>query len=279
MHDAIIPPSRVRLYVPDLVSCPRSDRGMPAVRFMLSWRRHVGSVTLYLALLLSTQPARAVDVGVMELYQQGQYEIAATRGLLQLLAEPWNHALRFVVADRLQRGGKYDDAASQFQALEGTPYAQSAALRLNVLRSLQRAPKSAPPAPTLVATPQKIVAPMPAAAPEATPAPQPPPLAAVQAQPVAAAATPDAKPEPAQQQRCDTDSAQDSGAPNSQGLPLAAGETLEGELPLVISGELVLAAQQVEGSPARPVQLLDQDQDLLLHSVPTLRSAPCQERP
>lgn len=79
----------------------------------------------------SVQPNRTVE----NFYQAQNYEEAAKVGLAQLLNEPWNHDLRFLVADSLQRLGKFDEAAVQFESLEGTPLAQQATLRLNALRS------------------------------------------------------------------------------------------------------------------------------------------------
>ena len=81
------------------------------------------------------------------LYQQGQFEAAGARGLNELLNEPWNHELRFLVADSLQRSGKFEEAASQFETLEGTPYAASATLRMNALRPNQPARQLAASAP------------------------------------------------------------------------------------------------------------------------------------
>ncbi len=96
---------------------------------------------LSVALLLSCNAAYAIDTEydpngkVAQLYQAQQYVQAADLGLEQLLSEPWNHTLRFLVADSLQRAGRYDEAATQFSALEGTVYAERAMLRLNALRT------------------------------------------------------------------------------------------------------------------------------------------------
>lgn len=81
---------------------------------------------------------------ILELHRQGQYENAATRGLNQLLVKPWNHQLRFVVADSLQRIGRVDEAIAQLEALEGTPYADTARARLQALRSNRTALPAAP---------------------------------------------------------------------------------------------------------------------------------------
>ena len=310
MHDAIIPLSRVRLCVPRLVSYLRLRCEPPSGQFTRRGPSYLGSVILCLILLLSSQSAKAVDVSVLELYQQGQFETAATRGLIQLLVEPWNHSLRFVVADSLQRGGRYDDAVSQFQALEGTPYAQSAALRLNVLRSLERTPKLAPPAPTLMVTAQKIVAPAPAPAPapastpavtpEATPAPAPP-LIKIEVQPVVAEAAvrPPSPPALAQDHLCGAQSAQDPGPVTAQEAAMLAREIGVDALSLAITNDLSANGQQGRGSPPNHLQLPVQEsagsgpgsanasgrnegEDPALpqlRSVLTISVNPCQQRP
>lgn len=308
MHDAIIPLSRVRLCVPRLVSYLRLRCEPPSAQFTRRGPSYLGSVILCLVLLLSAQSAKAVDVSVLELYQQGQFETAATRGLIQLLVEPWNHSLRFVVADSLQRGGRYDDAVIQFQALEGTPYAQSATLRLNVLRSLQRAPKLAPPAPTLMVTAQKIVAPTPtptptptpAVTPEATPAPAPP-LTKVEVQPVVAevAVPPPSHPALAQDHLCGAQSAQNPGPVTAQEAAMLAREIGVDALSLAITNDLSANGQQDRGSPQNHLQLPVQEsagsgpgsanasrrgegEDPALpqlRSVLTISVNPCQQRP
>ena len=275
MHDAIIPPSRVRLYVPHRVSWPQSQRELRSAHFTGGGPGRLGGVILCLMLLLSAQSAKALDDAVLELYQQGQFETAATRGLIQLLAEPWNHRLRFVVADSLQRGGRYDDAASQFQALEGTPYAQSAALRLNVLRSLQRAPKSAPAAPALGAMAQKIVAPTAAVTPVAKPAPPPPPVAEVEVQPVVAkvAVPPPRHPALKQDLLCGAQS-----APVPDGTTAQGSETQFDDLRLIIANDLAGNGPQDKASPQNHPQ--PEGQVLpVLRSVLTISTKPCQERP
>jgi tetratricopeptide (TPR) repeat protein len=114
-------------------------------------------------------PAVSAVVGF---YQKGQFQDAAAQGLNDLLREPWNHELRFMVADSLQRTGQLDDAIAQFEALDGTPLAASASLRLNALRAndpnakAARALRRPPDAPTQVAqrdnqyvVPEKLVPP------------------------------------------------------------------------------------------------------------------------
>lgn len=77
-------------------------------------------------------------------YRAGQFQQAAEQGLQDLLTEPWNHELRFMVADSLQRSGKVEQAIAQFEALDGTPLAASAALRLTAMRSGQVARSDKP---------------------------------------------------------------------------------------------------------------------------------------
>lgn len=92
--------------------------------------------TLMLAALFTPVAGAApANDTVEQLYQAQRYEAAASTGLARLLHEPWNHELRFLVADSLQRMGRYDDAAIQFAALEGTPYGERAMLRLNAIRT------------------------------------------------------------------------------------------------------------------------------------------------
>lgn len=72
---------------------------------------------------------------VRTLHQQGEFAAAAASGLENLLREPWNHELRFLVADSLERSGDTTAAITQFETLAGTVYSQPAAMRLNHLRS------------------------------------------------------------------------------------------------------------------------------------------------
>ncbi len=83
-------------------------------------------------------------------YRGGQFQQAAEQGLQDLLQEPWNHELRFIVADSLQRNGQIEQAIAQFQALDGTPLAHSANVRLNALRvGRNEIPDITPPNPKL----------------------------------------------------------------------------------------------------------------------------------
>jgi tetratricopeptide (TPR) repeat protein len=80
---------------------------------------------------------------VEQWYRSGQFQQAAEQGLQDLLEQPWNHELRFMVADSLQRIGQTDQAMAQFEALDGTPLAASAALRLTAMRNANGAANNA----------------------------------------------------------------------------------------------------------------------------------------
>ncbi len=82
----------------------------------------------------ATSPEQPSLSPVEKWYRGGQFQQAAEQGLQDLLQEPWNHELRFIVADSLQRNGQIEEAIAQFQALDGTPLAHSANARLNALR-------------------------------------------------------------------------------------------------------------------------------------------------
>lgn len=99
------------------------------------------SPVLLQCILLCAAPAWAQEERPLsqleQWYRAGQFQQAAEQGLQDLLSEPWNHELRFMVADSLQRSGKTEQAIAQFEALDGTPLAASAALRLTAMRSGQ----------------------------------------------------------------------------------------------------------------------------------------------
>ncbi len=206
---------------------------------------HITANHLFLcsALLLSGPvcAADAVGTSALELYRQAQYTDAAERGLTELLREPWNHELRFVVADSLQRSGRFDDAATQFEALEGTPYAASASLRLNALRLNQPARRLA-----AAATPSRQIlaqrpAPLTVAAPDNVPLTEPPPAR----RPRGSAYTAIGSPSPAtsalssaQQQILELSAAENYQAAGTQGLSLLTKEPPEDELRLVIANSL-----------------------------------------
>lgn len=61
------------------------------------------------------------------LIKRGALTEAVDQGMAALLLQPWNHALRLLVADTLQHLGRLDAAAVQFDTLEGTAYANKAA--------------------------------------------------------------------------------------------------------------------------------------------------------
>ena len=75
---------------------------------------------------------RSVDSARAE-FQQGRYQAVATRGLKELLVQPWNHELRLLVGESLAHTGDSAGAATQFDALEGTPLAQAAQERRRAL--------------------------------------------------------------------------------------------------------------------------------------------------
>lgn len=101
------------------------------------------AVTPVVAPVIEPVAAEAPSLSPVEKwYRAGQFQQASEQGLQELLIEPWNHELRFIVADSLQRNGQIDEAVAQFQALDGTPLAHSAGLRLNALRSARNEPGS-----------------------------------------------------------------------------------------------------------------------------------------
>ncbi len=198
---------------------------------------------LYAALLLAgpALAADAVGTSALELYRQAQYADAAELGLTELLREPWNHELRFMVADSLQRNGRFDDAATQFEALEGTPYANSANLRLNALRLNQPA---RPLASAVASSPQIPVhgpAPLTVAAPDNVPLTEPTPPRGPRGSAYTAIGSPSlatSAHSPAQQQILELSAAENYQAAGTQGLSLLAKETPEDELRLVIANSL-----------------------------------------
>ena len=80
------------------------------------------------------QPKNLSPSPVFDLYKEGKFDAAASRGLTELLAQPWNHDLRLMVADSLQRIGKIAEAKIQLEALDGTTAAKEAKNRLNALQ-------------------------------------------------------------------------------------------------------------------------------------------------
>lgn len=101
-----------------------------------------------------------------DLYKEAKYDAAATRGLSDLLLQPWNHALRLLVADSLQRIGKIAEAKTQLEALDGTSVAKEAQNRLSALeKPAPKAEISLPTPPTVVATAPIVIPVTPAALP------------------------------------------------------------------------------------------------------------------
>jgi tetratricopeptide (TPR) repeat protein len=214
---------------------------MAAIDLIQRACRHTG-VALCAALFVigparASDATEASDTSASELYQKAQYTQAAARGLTELLREPWNHSLRFLVADSLQRSGNFDDAKTQFQALEGTPYAANAALRLNALGSVERAPKLAPAAATSTPVARQIVAqaqePPGLSQPKAeVPAPAPP-----------KAAIPSAGRSLMQHHFYDMYNAEDYKAVSTEGLSLLTRETPDDGLRLIIANSLAWTGQ------------------------------------
>ena len=191
--------------------------------------------------LLAAGTLHAADAGgssSRDLYKQGQYPAAATLGLAELLRAPWDHELRFVVADSLQRSGRLDEAVTQFEALEGTAYAGSATLRLNAMRQPGAAPKSdraTAQRPPGTPAPDRIVA-------RDIPQPQPP-----RQNPVLRQGTATQVPSvprtavvrtPAQQRIYDLYAAEDYAAAATLGLTLLSQEPPEDQLRLIVSNSL-----------------------------------------
>lgn len=114
--------------------------------------------TAWLALLLfgaSSDLSASVDLGEMAaLRAADRHGAAADLGLKGVLEQPWDHSLRYLVADSLERAGRLDEAAAQFSALQGTPLQGAAQGRLAALAGRAPSRPAAPPvdtAPTRVA--------------------------------------------------------------------------------------------------------------------------------
>lgn len=124
-------------------------------------------VALFVSCLCVSVPGmaqtRSQPSAAFELYKEAKYDAAAARGLSDLLVQPWNHELRLLVADSLQRIGKVAEAKIQLETLDGTSVAKEAKSRLSALEKpalnmVASAPVSPP---VVVVTP--IVVPVPAA--------------------------------------------------------------------------------------------------------------------
>ncbi|WP_158598100.1 tetratricopeptide repeat protein [Noviherbaspirillum saxi] len=193
----------------------------------------------------------------IDLHKKGQYEGAAARGLNDLLSQPWNHHLRFIVADSLQRISRIDEARMQLEALEGTAFADAAKAKL---QSLRRNEQYAAPAPIPELRPRPAPAPVPETRPLMRESPasalhqlsqyqtMPPAGATLHAEPrpapqVPAVPTPPAQPEaPAQParspgaQRVATLSASEKYyEAGTEGLALMTREKADPELQLIIA--------------------------------------------
>lgn len=60
------------------------------------------------------------------LVERGALTEAIDRGMADLLVQPWNHQLRLLVAESLQRLGRNEEAAEQLDVLQGTAYEKTA---------------------------------------------------------------------------------------------------------------------------------------------------------
>jgi hypothetical protein len=109
------------------------------------------------------QAKNSLPSAAFDLYKEGKYDVAAARGLSDLLAQPWNHQLRLVVADSLQRLGQIAEARIQLEALDGTSAAQEAKTRLNSLLNSTQGVRANSSAPLAVEMPQPVATSMPVA--------------------------------------------------------------------------------------------------------------------
>lgn len=215
-------------------------------------RLHIlGSFFVGLACCLGTPlvsmaqtPGTSVSAA-LDLYKNGLYQDAVAVGLSDLRSSPKNHELRFIVADSLQRLGKVDEAVLQFEALENTPYAAAAVMRLNALRGSRQMPSpklvSNVRPPTLAssgysAQPYQYVPP---ANPSLFGRPRQSELIQSKANPpeVAPVAT-SPKPQSAEQRIRELSVAEDYQAVGTEGLALLAQEKPDDSLQLVIANSL-----------------------------------------
>lgn len=192
----------------------------------------------------------------LDFHKKGQYEEAVTRGLSELLAEPWKHELRFIVADSLQRLGKIEEATTQLEALEGTPFAEAATLRLNALRKAGQAParklssQAKPPSsssePLQLAQQYRYVPPVSASLPG--PNKQAESTALKPAIPQQARAESPSK-KTAEQRILDLNAAEDFSAVGTEGLALLAKEKPDEALQLIIANSLAWTGRLDEAVP------------------------------
>ena len=197
--------------------------------------------------LLITGTLQAAEPGSRssrDLYKQGQYASAATLGLIELLRAPWDHELRFVVADSLQRSGRLDEAVTQFEALEGTAYSESATLRLNAIRQpvawqpsnveSARRPNASPQPSFFVAPVRELPKPSAPKQTRVTPNPSPPLTTPART--------------PAQQHIYDLYATEDYASVATMGLALFAQERPEDQLRLIVSNSLAWTGHLREAS-------------------------------
>lgn len=83
----------------------------------------------------SMAQAKNQGTPAFDLYKDAQYDAAAARGLTDLLMQPWNHELRLMVADSLQRIGKNTEAKIQLETLQGTAVDKEARTRLSAIQT------------------------------------------------------------------------------------------------------------------------------------------------
>lgn len=193
---------------------------------------------------------------VLDLYKKGRYEEAVARGLSNLLVEPWNHELRFIVADSLQRIGKNDEATTQFEALEGTNFSETATLRLNALRKLGQLPARKLSLQASTTTPSgaaqqlaqyQYVAPTDAGlSGKSLPSELVPPKTASSRR--ESVGLP--KRSQAKQHIVDLNAAEDYQAAGTEGLALLSKEKLDDELQLIVANSLAWSGREKDAIPA-----------------------------
>lgn len=117
-----------------------------------------------------------------DLFKEGKFDEAATKGMSDLLLQPWNHPLRLLVADSLQRVGRVSEAKIQLNALDGTSAANEAKTRLSALQKLPQVETTRPTALPVVESPRPTAA-LVAASPSVVPIQVAPPATALVAPP------------------------------------------------------------------------------------------------
>ena len=103
---------------------------------------------LFSLIVLSCSPAFSQEnpaEQLIKLYSDGNYTSFANQGLVLLLSQPWNHELRFFVANSLSWTGRNEEAAVQYESLAGTEFSDEASLGLaNMYRWNGRPDRSQP---------------------------------------------------------------------------------------------------------------------------------------